>query len=177
MRAFKTLTTLLRETVQVMVEIVQLVSEWRNAIVQSPFRDKYVKRPPFMWNGKNLLTELISTFNFLSKSESLTEYHGQDFTFVDNPFLRAVPLRSRPVTPRCAERTVYINGQSTTEISESLLRERTKELAAVQQVNEIIEQGATWWPEAGYTFALKREIRQAEKELLLEATFAAQSVI
>ena len=67
------------------------------------------------------------------------------------------------MTPRNAERTVYINGEAATEISETLLREREQDKARLDEAYKKIDEGSQWWPEARYSIALKRRIRKAEK--------------
>ena len=66
MKAFEDLTKALRNAVEAMVDVIELVEDWRKAIEQSAIRSKYPERPPFIWNGRNVLLDLPSAFDFLS---------------------------------------------------------------------------------------------------------------
>ena len=59
-------------------------------------------RIDFTWNQQRLLSMIPTRLNFLASCHELVEWYGTDFPFVSNPFMIAVPLTSRPSTPRSA---------------------------------------------------------------------------
>jgi len=167
--------------VLITVELIESVGIWREASLagqgklrsRNEFGELVDHGPPmpFTWNGKNILLQIPSGLNFLSRCDELVRWFGNDFTFHRNPFMLAVPLDDRPVTPMKATRTVMIDGVEVEKAIPSLQKEAEEQRLYFEHCEKIYADGGKWWPSEGgkaMDDSLTRRVRSAEKVLVLE---------
>ena len=126
---------------------------------------------PFTWNGKNVLLQIPTGIDFLSKSHELVKWFGNDFTFERNPFMLAVPLDDRPVTPVNAAREIVVDGVKVQQVSSSLAKQASEQQAYFDYCENVYADGGSWWPSGGgraFSADLRRRVRAAEKVLIIE---------
>ncbi len=176
--------------VLVTVELVESVGKWREAVLaaqgklgaRNEYGDLIDHGPPmpFMWNGKNILLEIPYGLDFLKKCKELVGWYGNDFVFDRNPFMIAIALNDRPVTPIKATREVVVNGVKVEQISSSLAEEANKQKAYFDHCQKIIAEGGSWWPSGGGRLMgsdLWRRVRAAEKTIISEETVEYQKLV
>ena len=167
--------------VLITVELIEAVGIWREATLAGQGRlgarnefGELVDNGapiPFTWNGKNVLLQIPTGLDFLHKCDELVKWFGNDFTFHRNPFMLAVPLDDRPVTPIKATRTVTIDGVEVEKAIPSLQKEADDQKLYFQHCEKIYADGGNWWPSGGGKLmdeSLKRRVRSAEKVVILE---------
>jgi len=128
-----------------------------------------------MWSGRNVLLEIPYNLKFLSKCHDLVAWYGNDFSFERNPFMLAVPLDDRAVTPVKGTRTVMVDGVEVEQESSTLGVKAKKQKAYWDHCQQIFAGGGAWWPSLGgkaFDAPLKRRVRNAEKTLLAEEAVA-----
>ena len=99
------------------------------------------------------------------------KWFGNDFTFHRNPFMLAVPLDDRPVTPVNATREIVVDGVKVKQESSSLAKQANEQKAYFDYCEKVYADGGSWWPsEGGKAFSgdLRRRVRAAEKVLVVE---------
>ena len=131
-------------------------------------KKKQKERPPFIWEGRNLLLDMINHLNFLAASVELVKWYGKDFNMVRNPMMTAVPLDDRPPTPVKGTTTAVVGGElvEVANVRAEALREAAEALIKIGGQRQ--RNSASWWP--GYRAIdneLKR-VRRAEKILQQE---------
>jgi hypothetical protein len=171
----------IKGVVLITVELIEAVGIWREATLAAQgklgARNEFGElldhgTPiPFTWNGKNILLQIPTGLDFLSKCDELVKWFGNDFTFHRNPFMLAVPLDDRPVTPIKATRTVTIDGIEVEKAIPSLQKEAEDQRLYFEHCEKIYADGGSWWPSEGgkkMHESLKRRVRSAEKVITLE---------
>ena len=169
------------------VELVESIGVWREGVLAAQgklgTRNEFGElidhgTPcPFMWNGKNILLEIPSGLDFLSKCSELVQWFGSDFHFTRNPFMLAVPLDDRPMTPIKATREVEIDGVMVQKAVASLQKEAADQREYYDHCERIYADAGNWWPSMGgkgFDETLKRRVRAAEKVLSLEEALGNQ---
>jgi len=180
-KAFGQLTSVLSDLRLAVCSVVEGVSAWREAgaelakAEEDPEELNEDKRTaatraarikPFFWNGSNVLLALLDRLDFLAGSSQLCQWYGSELPLLRNPFLVAVQMHERPVTPCSAVRRVLVDGKQVMRVSAKLAERREREVKLLDAAWSRVSSGPKWWPMCSKPLWLR--VRSAEKVLLAE---------
>jgi len=163
------------------VELIESVNKWREAVLMAEgkfgARNEYGDLIdhgdplPFMWSGRNVLLEIPYNLQFVTKCREFVDWYGNDFKFERNPFMMALNLDDRPITPVKGTRTQVVDGVEVEQVSKSLGEKAQKQQDYWDHCQRIFDDGGVWWPSSGGKAMdehLRRRVRAGEKVLLAE---------
>ena len=139
--AFNETTRMLCEFRSIVCAVVEVVMKWRKTLSSLGQAAQEL-----IWDGRNLLLEIILCTNFLAEHSEVRQWFGPDLLLTRNPFVLAIPLDEHPRTPRSAIRKELVNGRETLVINHKLAAEREVDDAAIEKCWQRIAQSPTHWP-------------------------------
>lgn len=167
--AYDQTTKLIFELRLATCSLVEGITQWRQArndLAASNNPDHHPKTYPFIWGGGNVLVRMLTHLDYLDEIPELHQWYGDLMPLRMNPFIIAVPIENRPVTPRQATRRVLVDGKPVLRVSEKLAALRAEEVEKMDKAWKIVSSGPSWWPRCSKDEWIR--VRAAEKIILQE---------
>jgi len=153
--AFDATTSLIVKVRAAICTVIEAHERWA-----SIWKGSGLKEFSIAWNGTSLLFSFIPALDFLDESQELKSWFGKELPLKENPFMLAVPIFKRPVSPISAFR----EGR---RLSADLARKRQMQMEGLEAAWKQINSGPSWWPNCRNRDEWIR-IRKAETYLLQE---------
>eukprot|EP00947_MAST-08B_sp_MAST-8B-sp1_P006615 g6615.t1 len=123
---------------------------------------------PFIWEGRNLLLDLLPHLDWLAGSAELQKWYGEDFRLRGNPFCLPVPIGERPSTPKPSTTTVVIGGVRVQQVNKRAAAEREVAEKRLAEAQLRQRNAASWWPGYKASDGELGRVRRAERALIDE---------